>query len=222
MFVTKEKIHGFIGSKAQGGFTLLEAIIASGLSALILVTLYIALGQGVDVARDVVRQQDADRSINNTLIRFSEDIASAVYFWGGTTTDENGDTILDSTPNPREVTFVIRRTDKSLAWVKYELVPGILTDDTYLVRLSDYEDPTEMRLSYIAQNVANLLLVYYDEDGYETDDLTEVSAVEMVLIIDTGIATKQGEIFVRLRNENQGLMIPFYDFESERDSQILK
>lgn len=214
-------VAGFAG-KNQGGFTLLEATIAAGLSALVLVTLYVALGQGADVSRDVVKQQDMTRSLNNALIRFSDDMRSAVYFWAGTTTNDDNEEVLDPTPKPRQVTFVIPRTDKSLAWIKYELVTGVRTGDTYLIRLSDYEDPTQLELTYVAHDVANMLFIYYDAGKVETDDLREVAAVEMLLTIDTGVASKEQNYFVKLRNPNRGLLIPSYDFESERDSQLFK
>jgi len=206
----------------QKGFTLIEAVAAASLGALVLITLYIALGEGVDISRDVIMQQDADRSLNNAIIRFGDDMRGAVYFWSGVTTDENGDEVLDKNPLPREVTFVILRSDHTSAWVKYELAPGILTDDTYLIRLSDYETPGQLGLTYVAQNVANLLFIYYDAEGNQTADLTQVAAVEMVLTIDTGVATKERNIYVKLRNENLGLIIPSYDFESERDAQLIK
>jgi prepilin-type N-terminal cleavage/methylation domain-containing protein len=221
MAIINKKIRS-LKTTGQKGFTLLETVVAVGIGAFVLVTLYVAFAQGVDISRDVIMQQDADRSLNNASVRFGDDMRGAVYFWSGVTTDENDAEVLDKNTLPREVTFVILRSDHTTAWVKYELAEGILTDDTYLVRLSDYETPGQLALTYVAQNVANLLFIYYDADGRETADLTQVAAVDMVLTIDTGVATKERNIYVKLRNENLGLMIPSYDFESERDAQLIK
>ncbi len=215
----------FAGNRArgtQGGFTLIEAVVTAGLTALVVFTLYVGLSEGAEVSRDVIKQQDLNRSLNNALIRFSDDMQGAVHFWSGTTVNDDNEEVLDTAPHPRDITFAIQRTDKSLAWIKYELVTGVFSGDTYLIRLSDYEDPADLALTYVAQDVANILFVYYDSDGLETDDLTKVAGVKMAIIIDTGIGSSERSIFVKLRNENLGLMIPGYDFESERDSQLYK
>jgi hypothetical protein len=206
----------------QRGFTLLEAAVASSLAALILIALYVALGEGMDISRDVAKQQDTDRSLNNILLRFGEDIRSAQYFYAGTVSTVDGGTTLDPTPKPREITFAVSRNDGSLAWLKYELIPGIFTGDTYLIRLSDLEDPTLLSLTYVAHDVADLDFYYYDTAGVETSDLTEAVAVELVIVIDSGVAVKRRDFYFKLRNQNKGLMAPPWDFDSERDSQILK
>ena len=214
-------IRNVIGG-SQRGFTLIEALMATALSTLILISLYTAVMEGSDISRDIAMTQDADRSLNNSLIRFSEDMRGARYFYNGTESDGDGGTRLNETPNPREVIFSIMRTDGTQAWVKYELYFGSLTGDTYLVRLSDYETPGDARLSYISHDVAAINFNYFNEDGFLTDDLTEVAAIEMALTIDTGVVAKEQDVFVSLRNENQGLDIPDIDFESARDSQIIK
>jgi prepilin-type N-terminal cleavage/methylation domain-containing protein len=208
--------------KGMKGFTLIEAVVASAIGAAVLVGLYMAMGEGIDISREVLNRGDVNRSLNNAILRFSDDIQSASYFWAGVTTSDEGGEVLDTNPLPREVTFVVVRSDHTLAWIKYELVTGIFSEDTYLIRLSDLEDPGNLRLTYVAQNVANMVLKYYDANGDETDDLRDVAAVKMILTIDTGIVSLQREIYVKLRNENKGLMIPSYDFESERDAQLYK
>ncbi len=208
--------------RGQRGFTLLEAMMAAGMSAAILVILYVAIGEGTDISRDVTKQQDAIRSVNNTLLKFSQDVRSAVYFYAGVTTGEDDEQILDDTPLPREITFAVGNSLGDYSWIKYELVTGILTGDTYLVRLSDLEDPTKLNLSYIAQDVADLEFRCYDKDMAETDRLTETVAIEMVIVIDSGVATREEKIFCRLRNENLGLRVPPWNFEEERDAQIIK
>jgi hypothetical protein len=199
-------------------------MIAASLSAMILVVLYYALGEGADISRDVAKQHDADRSLNNVLLRFGEDIRAAQYFYAGTesASGEGGTEVLDTTPKPQEITFAVTRNDGALAWIKYELITGILTGDTYLIRLSDLEDPTELSLSYVAQDVADLDFIYYNYEWAVTSDLTEAHAVGMSIVIDTGVATRERTFYFKLRNRNRGLMAPPYDFDSERDAQVLK
>jgi len=215
-------IRRHIEPRAQGGFTLLEAAIAAGLSAMILATLFYAVGEGTDISRDVAKVQDVERCLNNALLCFGDDILTAKYFYAGTESTGTGGETLDSTPKLREITFSITRSDGSIAWVKYELVTGMLTGDTYLIRLSDLVDPEELRLAYIAHDVANLEFLYYDSDGAETDNLELVSAIEMIIVIDAGLVSKERKHFFQLRNENLGLLVPPWDFDEERDSQILK
>lgn len=215
-------IRRHIKPRSQSGFTLIEAAIAAGLSALILMTLFYAVGEGTDISHDIAQVQDVERSLNNALLCFGDDILTAKYFYAGTESTSTGGETLDSTPKLREITFAITRSDGSIAWVKYELIPGVLTGDIYLVRLSDLVDPEELRLAYIAHDVANLEFIYYDSDGAETDDLELVSAIEMIIVIDAGVVSKERKHFFQLRNENLGLLVPPWDFGEELDAQILK
>ena len=217
-----KSIWKYLRLKRQGGFTLLEASIAAGLSAVILVTLYYAVGEGTDISRDVTSMQDVNRSLNNALIRFGEDIRSARYFYAGTDSTPGGPDVLDKTPNSREITFAVTRNDGTLAWIKYESMTSALTEDTYLIRLSDFEDPTEVNLSYVSHDVASLKFVYYDEDGVETTNLEEVTAVEMMLVIDAGEVSKERTSFFRLRNKNIEVMASPWEFDDERDALIIK
>jgi hypothetical protein len=77
-------------------------------------------------------------------------------------------------------------------------------------------------MSYIAHDVAELDFLYYDENNVETNNLLEVAAVEMVIVVDSGVAVREEKIYCGLRNKNLGLLVPPWDFDSERDSQILK
>jgi len=217
-----KKIWKYLRPKRQGGFTLLEASIAAGLSAVILVTLYYAVGEGTDISRDVTSMQDVNRSLNNALIRFGEDIRSVRYFYAGTDSTPGGPDVLDKTPNSREITFAVTRNDGTLAWIKYESMTSALTEDTYLIRLSDFEDPTEVNLSYVSHDVASLKFVYYDEDGVETTNLEEVTAVEMMLVIDAGAVSEERTNFYKLRNKNIEVMAPPWEFDDERDALIIK
>lgn len=217
-----KRIWKYLRLKKQGGFTLLEASIAAGLSAVILVTLYYAVGEGTDISRDVTSIQDANRSLNNALIRFGEDIRSARYFYAGTDSTPGGPDVLDMTPNSREVTFAITRNDGTLAWIKYESMTSVLTEDTYLIRLSDFEDPLEVNMAYISHDIADLKFMYYDMDGLETANLEEVAAIEMMLVIDAGSVSKERTNFFKLRNKNIEVMAPPYDFDEERDGLIVK
>ena len=189
---------------------------------MILVTLFYAVGEGTDISRDIAKVQDVERSLNNALLCFGDDILTAKYFYAGTESTGTGGDTLDSTPKLREITFAVTRSDGSTAWVKYELLTGILTGDTYLIRLSDLVDPAELRLAYVAHDVANLEFIYYDSDDAETDNLEEVSAIEMIIVINAGLVSKERKHFFQLRNENLGLLVPPWDFDEERDSQILK
>lgn len=103
------------------GFTLIEVLFSVVISALLALSLYLVLSQGIRIEKYLLRWSSGGRGVSETVLELSEDLRHMVSY----TTAASGAAYLEAGPN--QITFVSDRHG-TLEEVHYALVEPDMTE----------------------------------------------------------------------------------------------
>jgi len=208
---------------SEDGFTLLEAVIASALTAGTLVIILLFTMRSYEVTSEMGTINDINHSFRRVQREFLKDVGMAQYFFFGADTDNKGNQIPKEFIDRRQLTIGYRNLNNETVWVRYAVKVGAETGVYYLLKTSNEVDGgTAYVTSILASDISDLYLTYYDVNDIETTEADRVSRIEMTLVLSDASITEQEIFSATLRGENLGIMLPGVNLAIYEDTNFVK
>jgi len=199
--------------RTERGFTLLESLLVVGLSTLVAAGVVIGLMEGMDVLNEITDQWSVDHGHQRVSMEFMDDIHNAVWMYNGTVHDDGGGLVFRQTASPNVLILGYPTNDGDEIWIRWSVRPGAFSREDYLVRTVMTSSSSNQGTSILSSGMANFQLSYFDVDGTATDQIPEISLVEMTASININGATVQRAYTAALRNGELGIKEPPGDFD---------
>lgn len=197
----------------QKGFTLIEGLLVVGLTTMIAVGIVAVFLEGIDTLHIITDNQSVEFGHQRALTLFLDDIHSATWFYNGTQKLSDGTDVPRETSTSFSLTFGYPGSDDDEIWIRYHIMFGTFTAETYLIRTVLTASGYDQGTSIVATGVSNIEFNYFGDDGGFTERLDQIRKVQMVLSINIGGTTVLREYEASLRNQNQGIRTPPGDFD---------
>ena len=205
-------------AKSEKGFTLLESMIAVGLTTLVSIGLIVGLLEGMEVLTQVTDNMSVDHGHQRIMSRFMDDIHQAVWFNNGEVHNDSGALVLNETASIDHLDFGYPTSDGEEVWVRYGLHRSPFSGEIYLMRTVLSTSGLDQGATYLATGVSNLVFDYFNESGISTSNIPEIRSVQMTISLNAGGATIRRLYEASLRNENKGVKIVPGDFQDILDT----
>lgn len=207
----------------EDGFTLLEAVIASALTAGTLVLVLFFSMRSFEIASEINTVNDINHSLRRTQRSFVREVQMAQYFFFGADEDNEGHQIPKEFIDRRVLTVGRENESGEMIWTRFAVKIGNETLIYYLLMTTNELDGGEnFETNILAVNVQDMYLTYYDENDIETTAAEDVARIEMTLSLDEDNITQRISYSATLRGENLGIAVPDKNLEVYQDENFVK
>jgi hypothetical protein len=207
----------------EDGFTLLEAVIASAITAGTLVIVLLFSMRSFEIASEINTVNDINHSFRRTQRAFVRDVQMAQYFFFGADVDNENNQIPNEFIDRRVMTVGRENENGEMIWSRFAVKIGTETTVYYLlVTTNELEGAEHFETNIIASNVQDMYFVYYDEDDIETTKAEDVRRIEMTLVLEEDDVTDMMHFSSTLRGENLGVALPDENIEVHQDTNFVK
>jgi hypothetical protein len=212
--------HGVSG---ESGFTLLEAVIASALTAGTLVILLMFSMKSMEITSEMNSVNSIQHSFRRVQREFVRDVQMTQYFFFGADTNNQNVQIPNGFVDRRVLTVGWKSIDGEFLWTRYAVKIGIETGRYYLLRTSnEVNGGIDYQTSILAPNVSDMYFVYYDSDDIETTEAARIARIEMTLVLADGSISEKSLFSGTLRGENLGVLVPDANLEVYQNTNFPK
>jgi len=216
------KIKG-AGINYESGFTILEAVIASALTAGTLVIILMFTMRSYEITSDLNSLNDINHSFRRTQREFMKDVGMTQNFFFGADIDNKGNQIPKEFIDRRVLTVGWKNMNDEMIWVRYSVKVGVETGLYYLLKTSNETDGGKAYVtSILATDVSDMYFVYYDSNDVETTEADRVRRIEMTLVLSDGSISEQNTLSATLRGENLGILLPDVNLAIYEDTNFAK
>jgi type II secretory pathway pseudopilin PulG len=193
----------------EDGFTLLEAVVASMITAATIVLILMFSIRTFEISNNMSVLNDINHSLRRSQESFIRDVKMAQYFFFGATEDNEGNQVAKDVIDRRVLTLGYENVGGEMIWTMYDVKVGTDTGIYYLLRTSNELDGgTAFETTILATDVEDLYFTYFDENDFETTVADKISRIEMTLILADEEITQKVLIASTLRGANLGVGIP--------------
>ena len=207
----------------ESGFTILEAVIASALTAGTLVIILMFTMRSYEITSDLNSVNDINHSFRRVQREFMKDVGMAQNFFFGADVDNQGNQIPEEYIDRRLLTVGWKNMNNEMIWVRYAVKVGAETGLYYLLKTSNETDGGKAyATSILAADVSDMYFVYYDSNDVETTEADRVRRIEMTLVLSDGSISEQNTFSGTLRGENLGIMLPDVNLAVYEDTNFAK
>lgn len=219
---TRTGKHGIPRFLSEDGFTLLEVVIASMITASTLVIIMMFSMRSFEIASEINTLNDINHSFSRIQRSFIRDVQMAQYFFFGADTDNQNNQILNEFIDRRVLTVGYDR-DGEIIWSRYAVKVGTETGIYYLLKTTnELEGDVIYETNILASDVDDVFFTYYNEKDQEITKASDVRRIDMTIVLSDGSITKQMAFSSTLRGENKGIALPNKNLEIQQDTNFVK
>ena len=220
-----KRIYKYLISPISGeaGFTLLEAVVASMVTAGTLVILMIFGIRSFEISNDLNSLNDINHSFRRTQEAFIRDVKMAQYFFFGATEDNEGTQIPNEFIDRRVLTVGYENIDGEMIWTRYAVKIGTDSTKYYLLRTTnELGGGTLYETSILATDVEDMYLTYFDVDDLEITVAKDIQRIEMTMVLADEAITEKHIFSATLRGSNLGIELPNKNLMEYQDTNFIK
>ena len=219
---TRTGKHGIPQLLGEEGFTLLEVVIASMITASTLVIIMMFSMRSFEIASEINTLNDINHSFSRIQRSFVRDVQMAQYFFFGADTDNQNTQILNEFIDRRVLTVGYDR-DGEIIWSRYAVKVGTETGIYYLLKTTnELEGDVIYETNILASDVDDVYFTYYNEKDQEITKAADVRRIDLTIVLSDGSITKQMAFSSTLRGENKGILLPNKNLEIQQDTNFVK
>jgi hypothetical protein len=219
---TRTGKHGITQFLSEDGFTLLEVVIASMITASTLVIIMMFSMRSFEIASEINTLNDINHSFSRIQRSFIRDVQMAQYFFFGADIDNQNNQILDEYIDRRVLTVGYDRDDEKI-WSRYAVKVGTETGIYYLLKTTnELEGDVIYETNILASDVDDVYFTYYNEKDQEITKAADVRRIDLTIVLSDGSITKQMVFSSTLRGENKGIALPNKNLEIQQDTNFVK
>ena len=208
---------------SEDGFTLLEAVIASMITAGTLVIALLFSMRAFEISAEVNRFNDINHAFRRTERTFTRDVRMAQYFYFGASIDNENNQILNQYIDRRVLTVGYPNDNDEMIWSRYAITIGSETGVYYLLRTSnELAGGTAYETLILATDVTDMYFTYYNQYDQETTAARDVRRIEMTITLSDDTVTEKNIFTSTLRGENLGVALPTKNLEVYQDTNFVK
>jgi hypothetical protein len=214
--------HGISQLLSEEGFTLLEVVIASMVTASTLIIIMMFSMRSFEIASEINTLNDINHSFSRVQRSFVRDAQMAQYFSFGADIDSHNNQILNEFIDRRVLTVGYDR-DGEIIWSRYAVKVGAETGIYYLLKTTnELEGDVIYETTILASDVDDVFFTYYNAKDQEITKAEDVNRIEMTIVLSDGSITKQMAFSATLRGENKGIAQPNKNLEIQQDTNFVK
>lgn len=218
----RTKKHGIPKLLSEDGFTLLEVVIASMITASTLIIIMMFSMRSFEIASEINTLNDINHSFARVQRSFIRDVQMAQYFFFGADIDSENNQILDEYIDRRVLTVGYER-DGEIIWSRYAVKVGVETGVYYLLKTTnEIEGDVIYETNILASDVDDVYFTYYNANDIEITKAEDIRRIDMTIILSDGSITKQMAYSATLRGENKGVALPNKNLEIQQDTNFVK
>ncbi|MFH1514412.1 MAG: hypothetical protein ABIG42_03025 [bacterium] len=207
----------------EAGFTLLEAVIASVLTAGTLVLILFFSMRSFEITNEINSVNDMNHSFRRTQRAFVRDVQMGQYFFCGADLDNENNQIPYEFIDRRILTIGYKNDGGEMIWSRYSVKVSPETGVYYLLNTTnELGGGVNFETNILATDVSDLHFTYYDENDVETIEAKDVRRIEMFLSLAKDEISDKMDYTATLRGENLGIAIPDKNLEVYQDANFVK
>lgn len=207
----------------ETGFTLLEAVIASFITAGTLIVILIFSMRTFEITNEINSFNDINHSFRRTQRAFVRDVQMAQYFFFGADEDNENNQIPYKFIDKRVLTLGYENNDGEMIWSRYDVKVSADTVNYYLLKTTnELGGGVNFETNILATDVSDMYYTYFDENDEETIEIKDIRRIEMVLSLAKGEIADRMVYTATLRGENLGVALPEKNLEVYQDANFYK
>ena len=213
----------FIPILNEDGFTLLEAVIASVITAGTLVLVLFFSMRSFEITSEINTVNDINHSLRRTQRAFVREVQMAQYFFFGAEENNENEQIPNEYIDRRVLTIGREDENGEMIWTRLAVKIGNETMIYYLLMTTnELEGGENFETNILAPNVQDMYFTYYGEDDLEVTKAEDIRRIEMTLILDDDDITEMMNYSATLRGSNLGIAVPEKNLEIYQDDNFVK
>lgn len=207
----------------EAGFTLLEAVIASFITAGTLVVIMFFSTSSFEITNEISSVNDMNHSFRRMQRAFVRDVQMAQYFFFGADEDNENNQIPYEFIDRKVLTIGYENNTGEMIWSRYAVKVSGDSGIYYLLKTTnELEGDVNFETNILATDISDMFFTYYDENDEETIEIDDIRRIEMFLSLAKDDIAEKMDYSATLRGENLGVAIPEKNLEIYQDTNFVK